>query len=52
MRDLFLEEYPWRDLIKSLRDINFTGYCFAEIPESADPLRVLSIRGMFLAYES
>ena len=53
MRDLFLEEYPWRDLIKSLHDINFTGYCFAEIPESADPVRVLRyFRGMFLAYEA
>jgi sugar phosphate isomerase/epimerase len=53
MRDLFLEEYPWRDLIRGLHDITFTGFCFAEIPESADPLRVLRyFRGMFLAYEA
>ncbi len=53
MRDLFLEEYPWRDLIKALHDIKFTGYCFAEIPESADPLRVLRyFKGTFRAYEA
>jgi sugar phosphate isomerase/epimerase len=53
MRDLFLDEYPWRDLIKALHDMKFEGFCFAEIPESADPLRVLRyFRGMFLAYEA
>jgi sugar phosphate isomerase/epimerase len=53
MRDLFLEEYPWRDLIRGLHEMNFQGYCFAEIPESQDPLRVLRyFRGTFLAYEA
>ena len=52
MRDLFLEEYPWRRLIQSLAAMKFAGYCFAEIPESADPIRVLKyFRGMFLAYQ-
>ena len=52
MRDLFLEEYPWRRLIGSLADMNFAGYCFAEIPDSADPIRVLKyFRGMFRAYQ-
>jgi sugar phosphate isomerase/epimerase len=52
MRDLFLEEYPWRKLIASLAAMKFPGYCFAEIPESADPIRVLKyFRGMFLAYQ-
>ena len=46
MRDLFLEEYPWRQLLTALTDMRFDGYCFAEIPESADPLRVL---GTFVA---
>ena len=41
MRDLFLAEYPWRRLITSLVDMKFDGYCFAEIPESADPVRTL-----------
>jgi sugar phosphate isomerase/epimerase len=53
MRDLFLEEYPWRKLITSLAEMNFQGYCFAEIPESADPVRVLKyFRGMFRGYQN
>jgi sugar phosphate isomerase/epimerase len=53
MRDLFLEEYPWRSLITSLAAMHFQGYCFAEIPESADPVRVLKyFRGMFRAYQN
>jgi sugar phosphate isomerase/epimerase len=53
MRDLFLEEYPWRRLISSLVDIRFTGYCFAEIPESTDGVRVLKyFRGLFRAYQN
>lgn len=53
MRDLFLEEYPWRTLIASLTDMNFDGYCFAEIPESPDPVRVLKyFRGLFRAYQN
>jgi sugar phosphate isomerase/epimerase len=52
MRDLFLEEYPWRTLITSLANMNFQGNCFAEIPESTDPVRVLKyFRGMFRAYQ-
>jgi sugar phosphate isomerase/epimerase len=52
MRDLF-EEYPFRKLITNLAQMNFQGYCFAEIPESADPVRVLKyFRGMFRAYQN
>jgi sugar phosphate isomerase/epimerase len=52
MRDLFLDEYPWRRLITSLVAMNFGGYCFAEIPESQDPMRVLQyFRGLFRAYQ-
>ena len=53
MRDLFLEEYPFRQLIASLVAMKFDGYCFAEIPESADPVRVLKyFRGVFRAYQN
>lgn len=53
MRDLFVEDYPWRDLIRALHDIKFAGFCFAEIPESADPVRVLRyFRATFLAFEA
>jgi sugar phosphate isomerase/epimerase len=52
MRDLFLEEYPWRTLLTALAAMKFEGYCFAEIPESADPIRVLKYyRGLFRAYQ-
>ena len=53
MRDLFEEEYPWRRLITSLVEMKFGGYCFAEIPESTDGVRVLKyFRGMFRAYQN
>jgi sugar phosphate isomerase/epimerase len=52
MRDLF-EEYPFRKLITNLAQMNFQGYCFAEIPESADPVRVLKyFRATFRAYQN
>src|SRR4051812_45527299 len=47
MRDLYLEEYPWRALISHLAAMNFQGYCFAEIAESTDGARVLQyFRGL------
>jgi sugar phosphate isomerase/epimerase len=53
MRDLFVEDYPSRQLIASLAAMKFDGYCFAEIPESADPVRVLKyFRGLFRAYQN
>lgn len=53
MRDLFLEEYPFRRLISALSEMKFDGYCFAEIPESTDPIRVLNyFRGIFRAYQN
>ena len=52
MRDLYLEEYPFRKLLKRLNEIGFSGYCLAEIPESTDPLRVMRyFRGLWLAYQ-
>jgi sugar phosphate isomerase/epimerase len=51
MRDLFVEDYPWRTLITQLADMRFDGYFFAEIPESSDPVRVLKYyRALFRAY--
>jgi sugar phosphate isomerase/epimerase len=53
MRDLFLEEYPFRALITNLTSMNFQGYCFAEIPESTDGVRVLRyFKGLFRAYQN
>jgi hypothetical protein len=50
MRDLYVEEYPWRNLMALLAGIGFDGYCCAEIPESSDPLRVMRyFRALFYA---
>jgi hypothetical protein len=52
MRDLFLEEYPWRKLLTRLNEINFRGFCLAEIPPSTDPVRVMKYyRALWLAYQ-
>ena len=52
MRDLYLEEYPFRKLLTSLNASGFTGFCFAEIQESKDPVRVLKyFRALWLAYQ-
>ena len=52
MRDLFLEDYPFRKLLTRLNEIKFTGYCLAEIPPSADPVRVMKYyRALWLAYQ-
>ena len=52
MRDLYIENYPWRQLFRLLRATGFEGYCFAEIPASSDPLRVLHYyRALWLAYQ-
>jgi sugar phosphate isomerase/epimerase len=52
MRDLYLEEYPFRKLLTRLNESGFSGYCLAEIPFSTDPLRVMRyFRGLWLAYQ-
>ena len=53
MRDLYLEEYPFRRLLTRLNDIGFNGYCLAEIPPSPDPVRVMHYyRALWLAYQN
>ncbi len=52
MRDLYLDEYPFRKLLQRLRQIGYKGFCLAEIPESQDPLRVMRYyRGLWLAFQ-
>ena len=52
MRDLYIEDYPWRELFARLRSIGYKGFCCAEIPASADPIRVMKYyRALFLAYQ-
>jgi sugar phosphate isomerase/epimerase len=51
MRDLCLEDYPFRKLLTRLNEIKFTGFCLAEIPASSDPVRVMNYyRALWLAY--
>jgi len=52
LRDLCLEDYPFRRLLTRLNGVGFAGFCLAEIPESADPVRVMRYyRALFLAYQ-
>jgi len=44
--------YPWRELFALLKAQNYQGFTLAEIPESADPERVLRyFRSLWLAYQ-
>jgi sugar phosphate isomerase/epimerase len=52
LRDLYLDDYPFRRLFKRLNEIGYKGYCLAEIPPSTDPLRVMRYyRALWLAYQ-
>ena len=52
MTDLFQAEYPYRKLLTRLNEINFKGFCLAEIPPSTDPIRVMKYyRALWLAYQ-
>jgi len=41
MRDLYLQDYPFHELVAGLRSINYEGFCLAEIQASDDPERVM-----------
>ncbi|MGE3310350.1 MAG: sugar phosphate isomerase/epimerase family protein [Limisphaerales bacterium] len=52
MRDLFVEDYPWRRLLTGLVESGYTGFCLAEIPESRDPVRVMRYyRALWRSYQ-
>ncbi len=52
MRDLYLEDYPFRKLLRGLTETGFKGFTLAEIPPSTDPLRVMHyFRSLWLAYQ-
>ncbi len=53
LRDLYLEDYPFRKLFTRLNGIGFTGFCLAEIPPSTDPVRVMRYyRSLWLSYQN
>ena len=33
--------YPWKRLFQLLKEIDYDGFCLAEIPESPDPIRLM-----------
>ena len=52
MRDLYLDEYPFRKLLNRLSTSGYQGYCLAEIPETRDPVRVMKyFRALWLSYQ-
>jgi sugar phosphate isomerase/epimerase len=52
MRDLYLEEYPFRKLLTRLNETGFKGFCLAEIPPTSDPVRLMKyFRALWLTYQ-
>jgi hypothetical protein len=53
MRDVYLEEYPFRRLLTGLNEIGVCRILLAEIPASKDPVRVMKyFRSLWLAYQN
>ncbi len=53
LRDIYLEDYPFRKLLQGLGASGFTGFTLAEIPPSSDPVRVMRyFRSLWLAYQN
>ena len=52
MTELWQEDYPYRKLIAGLNEVQFSGFCLAEIPASSDPVRLMKYyRAVWLAYQ-
>ena len=41
VNELWIKEYPWRELFGLMQKAGYNRYCLAEIPESSDPVRLL-----------
>jgi len=53
MHELWDEAYPYREFFQHLRASGYKGYCDAEIPASAEPIRLMKYyRALFLAYQN
>lgn len=53
LHELWDEQYPYRELFGLLRQAGYQGYCDAEIPASAEPIRLMKYyRALFLAYQN
>lgn len=42
IHELYDETYPWRELFDLLKNIGYSRYCLAEIPESKEPKRLMN----------
>jgi sugar phosphate isomerase/epimerase len=52
MHEMWIPEYPYRQLFKLLSGIGYKGYCNAEIDGNSDPVRFLRYyKALFLAYQ-
>jgi sugar phosphate isomerase/epimerase len=52
MHELWMSDYPYRQLFSLLSGIGYRGYCNAEIDGNADPVRFLKYyKALFLAYQ-
>jgi len=54
MRDLYLEDYPYRELFKLLKENGYQGYCNIELGRvSCEPLELMKYyRALFLALQN
>ncbi len=53
MHELWMPDYPYRQLFNLLSDNGYKGYCNAEIDGNPDPVRFLKYyRALFLAYQN
>jgi sugar phosphate isomerase/epimerase len=41
INELWVKEYPWRELFRLMKDAGYNRYCLAEIAESSDPIRLM-----------
>jgi len=52
MHELWMADYPYRQLFRMLSEMGYKGYCNAEIDGNDDPIRMLRYyRALFLAYQ-
>jgi sugar phosphate isomerase/epimerase len=53
MHELWMPEYPYRQLFRLLSEAGYKGYCNAEIEGNPDPVRFMKYyRALFLAYQN
>jgi xylose isomerase-like TIM barrel protein len=41
INELWIKEYPWRELFGLMKSAGYGRYCLAEIPETSDPVRLM-----------